>query len=185
MDSDWDDKTAIWYLERYGDHRLNHLWMDHVSLSPSDFLLDIGCGGGASIKAALPILTDGRATGVDPIAHMISVARENLPGVDFYQAGAEAIPMPGSVVDVALANCSISHWTDLQTGLSEVFRVLKPGGQFIALEEAFAAQENEGRLKSPNDLKAVFEGAGFKVSDHGHHDKDGESYWATLAAKPI
>lgn len=183
MGSDWDDETARWYLERYGDHALNRIWLEHIDLSPNDFLLDVGCGGGASIMAAMPHLPEGRATGIDPMPVMVAAARERLPGTDFYEAEAEAIPLPGGVVDVVLANCSVIHWRDVTAGLREVHRVLKPGGQFLALEEAFASQDEEGRLKSPQDLPDLLSAAGFEVAAHGHHTNGDESYWATRATK--
>jgi len=183
MDQIWNDRSAQAYLDKYGDHALNRLWLSHVSLAPDEFLLDIGCGGGASIKAALSEMKSIRAVGIDPMPVMINAAREMLPRVDFYEASAESIPLPGSVVSLALANCSAIHWDNIDAGLIEIHRVLRTGGQFLILEEAFASQTEEGHLQSPQDLPAHLKNAGFFVVDHGHHDKDGESYWATLSQK--
>ncbi len=183
MDNTWNDETARWYLERYGDHALNRLWLTHVTLAPDEFLLDVGCGGGASIKAATQQQKNIRAVGIDPVTTMITAAREILPRVDFYEASAENIPLPGGVITLALANCSVIHWQDVGAGLAEVNRVLRTGAQFLILEEAFASQTDDGRLNSPQDLPGHLKKAGFFVSEHGHHNTDGESYWATLAQK--
>ena len=183
MDQIWNDRSAQTYLDKYSDHKLNRLWLTHVTLAPDEFLLDVGCGGGASLKEALRAVKSIRAVGIDPVPLMIRTARELLPRVDFNEAEAESIPLPGSVVTLALANCSAIHWRDIDAGLSEVHRVLRKGGQFLLIEEAFAAQNEDGRLNSPQDLPNHLKKAGFYVTEHGHHDKDGESYWATLAQK--
>jgi len=125
MNEIWNDRSAQAYLEKYGHHALNRLWLTHVDLSPDEFLLDIGCGGGTSIKAAL----------------------------------------------------------SQEKGLREIHRVLRPEGRLLIIEEAFATQTEEGRLNSPQDLPQHLKNTGFAVSEHGHHDKGGESYWATLAQK--
>jgi ubiquinone/menaquinone biosynthesis C-methylase UbiE len=184
MDQTWNDRTAQAYLSRYGDHELNRLWLNHVSLKEDTFLLDVGCGGGASLKAASKAMKGIRAVGIDPMPVMISAARELLPRVDFYEATAESIPLPAEVVSLALANCSAIHWADINAGLREVFRVLRKGGQFLIIEEAFASQTEDGRLNSPQDLPDLLKSAGYTVVEHGHHDQSGESYWATLAQKP-
>lgn len=179
----WTDKAARVYLERYGDHALNRLWLHHVDLDPSTFLLDIGCGGGAAMKAALQQQPDLRAVGVDPSPVMIRAARTLLPRADFYETGAESVPLPGQVISLALANCSIMHWEDFSAGLREVERVLRPQGQFLVIDEAFSAEELEGQIASPQELPTLLEHAGFRLLSHGHHDNEGQSYWATLAQK--
>ena len=183
MEQIWDDRSAQAYLDKYGDHALNRLWLTHVNLAPDAFLLDIGCGGGASLKAAFSQMKSIRAVGIDPMPVMIAAARELLPRADFYEAGAESIPLPGGVVSLALANCSAIHWQRVEDGLREVHRVLRQGGQFLIIEEAFASQTDDGRLNSPQDLPELLKSAGFLVKEHGHHDQQGESYWATLAEK--
>lgn len=183
MDQTWNDRSAQSYLNRYGDHDLNRLWLTHVTLAPDEFLLDVGCGGGASLKAAIKAAKSIRAVGIDPMPVMINAARELLPRADFYEASAEKIPLPGGVVTLALANCSAIHWEDIGLGLREVHRVLKQGGQLLLIEEAFATQTDDARLNSPQDLPEHLKIAGFFVTEHGHHDKDGQSYWATLAQK--
>ena len=184
MDQRWDDARAAAYLRDFGEHALNRLWLDHVTLPEHGFLLDVGCGGGASIKEALRKEKTIRATGIDPTPFMINEARTALPRMDFYETGADRIPLPTDVVHVALANCSAVHWPSIEDGLREIYRVLRPQGQLLVMEEAFSSQDVEGQLNSPQDLPKRLKEAKFHVLEHGHHNREGESYWATLAQKP-
>lgn len=182
--SNWNDEISRNYLDSFADHVLNLLWLEHVDLHEGDFLLDIGCGGGGAIKAALQNCEALRVVGVDPMQVMLTAAREIAPRADFYLSGAEDIPLPGNVVTCALANCSISHWQDRTAGLNEVGRVLKSGGRFLIIEEAFSFQSEDGATNSPEELPAQLEKAGFQVQNHGPHQNQDVSYWATLAVKP-
>ncbi len=184
MDNNWTNETARNYLERYGDHPLTRLWLDHMRPGPESFLIDLGCGGGAALKAAHGAEPDARLVGLDPNPVMVAAAREAMPRADIYETGAEEIPLPGGVITHALANCSISHWQDVNVGLVEVFRVLAPGGIFLIIEEAFAEIDDSAAMTSPQDLPGLLQAADFNVEDHSHHDNEGQSYWATCARKP-
>ncbi len=102
-------------------------------------VLDIGCGTGAAVRTAAR--TGARATGIDPSVPMLHTAqwltRLNEPEgrVIWHEAEAENMPVPGGSVDACWSINAVHHWSLLDRGLQEVARVLKPGGQFVALEK--------------------------------------------------
>lgn len=108
-------------------------------LGPGVQVLDIGCGTGAAVRTAAR--TGAHATGIDPSVPMLNAAQwltqvnEPEGRVIWHEAEAENMPVPGASVDACWSINSIHHWTLLDRGLREVARVLKPGGQFIALEK--------------------------------------------------
>ena len=155
MPDQWDDTIARRYLDAYGDHPLQELWLEHVTLGPEDFLLDIGCGGGGAIRAALARVPDLRAVGIDPSKVMLAAAREAAPRADFYGASAEAIPLPGGVVTQALANCSLVHMSDIDAAVVEIARVMRKGGALLAISEAFAELDGDEGSISPGDLALI------------------------------
>ena len=136
----WDQARAQTYIARHSNHPMTHGWVRFADLRETDILLDIGCGDGTAIAAALPKIPDGRAIGIDPSPDMTAAARDRFaaqPRVDIQQAPAERIPVADHSVTVVLANCSATHWADIRQGLREVARVLVPGGRLVCVEENF------------------------------------------------
>lgn len=109
---------------------------DAADLSPGDRVLDIGCGPGlglveAAKRGAAPI-------GLDPSPTMLWLAarRVGRGSAVLLRAAVDAIPLPCQSVNVAWASGSFHHWPDIDAGLAEVRRVLRPDGRLVILERA-------------------------------------------------
>jgi ubiquinone/menaquinone biosynthesis C-methylase UbiE len=105
-------------------------------LSARDAVADIGCGPGAAARQAARL--GASVVGVDPAPAMLRLARLLSRGsahpVRYARGTAEALPLPDSSVTVAWSIASVHHWRDLDAGLREARRVLKPGGRLVAIE---------------------------------------------------
>jgi ubiquinone/menaquinone biosynthesis C-methylase UbiE len=105
-------------------------------LAAGDAVADIGCGPGTAARHAARL--GASVTGVDPAPVMLRAARlltrRSLRAVRYAQGSAEALPLPGSSVSVAWSIACVHHWSDLDAGLRETRRVLKPGGRLVAIE---------------------------------------------------
>ena len=105
-------------------------------LAASDTVADIGCGPGTAARRAASL--GASVTGVDPALVMLRFARlltwRSSKAVRYVQGSAEALPLPGSSVSVAWSVACVHHWADLDAGLREARRVLKPGGRLVAIE---------------------------------------------------
>jgi ubiquinone/menaquinone biosynthesis C-methylase UbiE len=107
----------------YANDIYNHLV--GYGLSPSHKILDIGCGTGL---ASAPLVENGyNVTGVDPSQPMLDVAKEQLPSGTWINGRAESLPFKDGSFDVALSAQAMHH-ADLAQAISEVKRVLHPGG---------------------------------------------------------
>jgi ubiquinone/menaquinone biosynthesis C-methylase UbiE len=105
-------------------------------LAAGESVADIGCGPGTAARHAARL--GASVTGVDPAPVMLRAARlltgRSLRAVRYAQGSAEALPLPGSSVSVAWSIACVHHWADLDAGLRETRRVLKPGGRLVAIE---------------------------------------------------
>src|SRR5215470_10325422 len=105
-------------------------------LSATDAVADIGCGPGTAARHAARL--GASVVGVDPAPVMLRLARlltrRSARTVRYAEGSAEALPLPDSSVSVAWSIASVHHWADLDAGLREARRVLKPGGRLVAIE---------------------------------------------------
>ena len=136
--------------------------------------LDVGCGTGNYLKA----LSDKglNFSGVDPSDIMLEKAKENNPNATILKAKAESLPFDDLHFDGGMGNFTLHHWDNVQKGINEVYRVLKPNAKFVFF--SFTPQQLYGywlhhyfpemiRISSeviPNEkfMKEIFRNAGFQ-----------------------
>ena len=103
-----------------------------ASLWPGMRVLDVACGTGvATIAAAEAVYPTGEAIGVDSNTHMLAVARQKAPRIDWIEATAEALPFGDHEFDAAVSQFGLMFFTQPVTGLREMWRVLRPSGHLV------------------------------------------------------
>ncbi len=114
---------------RNADPHLADRIFEMLEPSPDGVYLDIGCGTGNYLKA----LTEKGLNfyGIDPSEVMLNEARKNCDNATLIQASSESIPVHDAFFDGAIAILTTHHWSDLQKGLKELNRVLKPGAKAV------------------------------------------------------
>ena len=105
-------------------------------LAAGDAVADIGCGPGTAARHAASL--GATVVGIDPAPVMLRFARfltrRSPQEVRYVQGSAEALPLPASSVSVAWSIACVHHWADVDDGLREARRVLRPGGRLVAIE---------------------------------------------------
>ena len=111
------------------------------AINEGESVLDIGCGSGVdTIFAAKMTGATGKVVGVDLIPEMLQRAKENLSlanlnNVTYEQASSDKLSFPGENFDVVISNGVFNLVPDKARTLSEVFRVLKPGGRLMIADQ--------------------------------------------------
>jgi ubiquinone/menaquinone biosynthesis C-methylase UbiE len=93
-------------------------------------VLEVGCGTGLLLRALAPLAS--RAVGVDLSPGMLARARQR--GLEVVEGSATALPFADATFDVAVSFKTLPHVPDLAGALSEMARVVRPGGtMFVEL----------------------------------------------------
>jgi arsenite methyltransferase len=110
-------------------------------INTGDQILDIGCGAGVeAILGAMMTGETGNVVGVDIVPEMLARAETNLrmtglKNVTFKKASGENLPFPDDSFEVVISNGAINLIPDKESALTEIFRVLKPGGRLMVADQ--------------------------------------------------
>jgi SAM-dependent methyltransferase len=182
-----------WSGADYAHHSAHHRAMDEWflarhRLSPSDVVVDLGCGSGEFSARLAKLVPEGRVIGVDQDPSMLAAARRHeVPNLTFRQAAAEHVDdvVPESSADLVVSRAML-HWLPVSLHLQcfqAVLRILRSGGRFHSesagagniaaiarlLEEVAAARGLPPTPPFP-DAGIVFdlvEAAGFEIPPGG------------------
>ncbi len=92
---------------------------------PRPIVVDVGTGSGLVLGGVRKQVPEARLIGFDIRRAPMTLG---IRGVTFVQADAAHLPLVGESVDVVVSRSSFGYWHDHGTALTEILRVLKPGG---------------------------------------------------------
>ncbi len=123
------------------ENALRNKTIQQAALQRGEHVLDVGCGTGTlTLLAKDQVGPQGRVYGIDAASEMITVAQnkanEQKREVIFQTEAIEAMSFPNNTFDVVLSSAMFHHLpSDLKRqGLTEIYRVLKPGGRLIIVD---------------------------------------------------
>jgi SAM-dependent methyltransferase len=128
------EANAHWWIDGFTEgadpeYEEQILPLAALELTGFDRVLDVGCGDG-QISRLLSRAGAGRVVGVDPTWNQIAVAARRGGGPVFARAGAAHLPFAGAVFDAVVACLVFEHIREVDAAITEVARVLRPGGRF-------------------------------------------------------
>ncbi len=113
------------------------LMVEAASPTPEMRVLDVGCAAGHAAFAFAPRVRD--VTGIDISEGMLKEAAEQakargIENVRFQEAIASSLPFASEEFDIVTCRYVAHHFPSLTPALTEIFRVLKPGGKFVLVD---------------------------------------------------
>jgi ubiquinone/menaquinone biosynthesis C-methylase UbiE len=152
-----------------------------ADLHEGETVLDLGSGGGIDvILSGKRVGPTGTAYGVDMTDEMLALAQKNareagIANVHFLKGVIEQIPLPADSVDVVISNCVINLSVDKPAVLTEIARVLRPGGRIgisdVVVEDDLSPSDRAERgsfvgciagALSKGEYEAGLQAAGFE-----------------------
>jgi ubiquinone/menaquinone biosynthesis C-methylase UbiE len=136
-------------------------------------IADIACGTGILSDRIARELQPDEIYGVDMSDGMLAQARARTDRVQWLRGPAEQLPFGDGALD-AVVTTSAFHFFDQPAALRELHRVLAPGGLVAVaalstrqprLQASSANRWKPQHNASPAEMRALFEGAGFVISD--------------------
>ena len=140
------DRTAGTYdgLNHGLSLNIDRLWRRKTVrlMQPAQHVLDVAIG---TADLTIEMLRRGKAeqvTGIDLSDQMMRIGKEktdkhHLPNVRFMHANAQSMPFEKDTFDAVTCAFGCRNFQDLDEGLCEMYRVLKPGGQVVILEFSY------------------------------------------------
>ncbi|MFF4955482.1 methyltransferase domain-containing protein [Streptomyces sp. NPDC001222] len=129
----------VTYLDRLAASDLGRSYkqrmLDELDVRPGHTVLDLGCGPGTDLEAlAAAVTATGTVLGVDHDQAMVDAARARTadqPVVDVRPGDVHDLALPDHCADRARTDRVLQHVSDPRLALSEVHRVLRPGGRLV------------------------------------------------------
>ncbi len=118
---------------------LHHRWRaraaDLAALQPGGRALDVACGtGDLAIELARRVGPAGEVIGSDFSEEMLARARAKAPGRRWEWGNALELPYDDGAFDASTVGFGARNFSDLDRGLAEMARVVRPGGRVVILE---------------------------------------------------
>jgi ubiquinone/menaquinone biosynthesis C-methylase UbiE len=165
-----------------GHSKLTDWGLSHVSVKVNDKILDIGCGGGRTVHKLATMASAGKVYGIDYSDDSVRASKRandhwiDMGRVQIQSATVSQLPFANDTFDLVTAIETHLFWPDLPNDFREIFRVLRPGGQFLIVAEIYRGGKHlEGvrkkifekhlaanmNLLTPDEHRALFASAGF------------------------
>ncbi len=174
------------------DAALTQRFIDALGEAAQGSVLDVACGPG--ILSAVIARTARQVVAFDLTPQMLKKAAQRcaeagLANVTFREGTATELPFANAAFDAAVTRLSVHHFDRPSRVMSEIFRVLRPGGAFVVADviasEMLAEAELQNaieilrdsshvRMLPGSELKALVTGAGFTVESQTTWDKPRE-----------
>jgi ubiquinone/menaquinone biosynthesis C-methylase UbiE len=125
------------FMGRYS-RELAPRFVEFAGVDSGMAVVDVGCGPGALTERLVQRAGAKNVAAADPSEPFVAAATERAQGADVRLAAAEALPWEDDRFDAALSQLVVNFMRDADTGVSEMRRVVRPGGVVAACTWSYA-----------------------------------------------
>ena len=173
----------------YNHKRLTNWGLNGVNIGRDFIILDIGCGGGATIKRLSKVAIDGKVYGIDisDISVQASIKKNrNLiekGKVEITKGSVSTLPFQDNFFDLITGINTHIFWPDIKNDMKEVLRTLKLNGILLTLADVYKNEKFTKRNKkitesvninfhTKEELEKIYKESGFsKVEVSENYEK--------------
>lgn len=199
----WQKDSKIYALYHLNSLRFKYFDL-HIANWQDLKILDVGCGGGFTCEFLAA--RNAQVFGIDQSSECIQVAKKHAASsklnINYQQSFSESLPYPNNFFDTVVCVDVLEHVTDLKQTITEIYRVLKPGGLFcfdtvnrtlksqlimIWLLEDILKKIPKGihdwkKFIKPKELINIMQNTGFKNVEIQGFNLFGSTVWDYFAA---
>lgn len=178
-----------------GHARLADWGMTHLGgIEPAN-IAELGCGGGRNAGELMKRYPKARLTAVDYSELSVEKTKQFNKNMiasgrcEVMRASVAKLPLGSGSVDLATAFETVYFWPGLEDCISEVCRIIKPGGTFLICNESDGTDETSKKYEklidgmrcyTAEELEKALRAAGFSEVIADHHET---KPWLTVIAK--
>lgn len=170
---------GAWYqnISNFWFPRRHRKLIDFIKAKPNMAVLDISCGTGSMLALIGQKFSDATLYGMDFSESMIRFANRRYPNYFFEIGNAERLPYLNNKFDIVTNSFAFHHYADPEQAIEEVYRVLKPDGNFLLMDVSpnstrkrqifdfiakYIIRDNHVGFKTPEEIRLMLKRANFK-----------------------
>ena len=135
-------RLTLWRMNK-SHSKLTDWGLTHTPVELGFTVLDVGCGGGRTIRKLAAIAARGKVHGIDYSEESVAASRRynaqalRVGRVEIHLADVGKLPFSDDTYDLVTGVETHFWWPDIAAGLREIRRVLKPGGTLLLIAEVY------------------------------------------------
>jgi ubiquinone/menaquinone biosynthesis C-methylase UbiE len=175
----WLGRLTLWNMNSRHS-KVTDWGLGYLHIEKHFTVLDVGCGGGRTLGKLAAQASEGKVYGIDHSEQSVAASKKtnarwiDMDRVEVRLGSVSQLPFRDGIFDLVTAVESHFWWADLPTDIREIYRVLKPHGQFVVIAEIYKgantivaklAEKNASQigmtLLNVDEHRALFSNAGY------------------------
>jgi ubiquinone/menaquinone biosynthesis C-methylase UbiE len=153
-------------------YKMNKWALAEIVIPESAIMLDVGCGGGKTLQLLSNLNTYGKIYGIDYAEQAVKDSMEankldiEMGKMFIQQACVTKMPFSTSTFDLITAFQTHYFWSDIESSIEEIYRVLASQGCFLLVAELYKINYHMAVYKTKEEMEQLFHDIGFNTVNY-------------------